>query len=241
MDDIVDMDEFVRSHPVGFCRVPSDIGAMPGVLASARFSAPRRIDLRDYCGPTEDQGSRPWCAAYAASSWAENVLWRARDYYEHVSPDWIYSWAKAHDGDPNGSGTTLTAVLDALRSRGVFSASVCPVRVIHDGGVALKYALHRFGAVLVGFDVTDEWYGIRRTTEARDEDGNPVVTGRGSPRKIGGHAVLACGYNETGLVIQNSWSAGWGLYGFATVAWPEVARTFMYGTVLGNCLNGFTV
>ena len=65
---------------------------------------------------------------------------------------------------------------------------------------------------------------------------DPALAGHGRAGGCGGgHAVVCYGWNETGLLIQNSWGAGWGIkgcfiipyeYGF-TEAWviakdPEI-------------------
>lgn len=39
---------------------------------------------------------------------------------------------------------------------------------------------------------------------------------------VGGHAVTVVGYNPTGVVIENSWTTGWGKNGFATLRWDFV-------------------
>ena len=225
--------EFMEAHPVGFCKMPPHISRDELLLASPKFQAPESIDLREYCTPTEDQGSKPWCAAYAAANWAENILWRKTDYVQQIDPAWIYAHAKSIDGDPNGDGTTLTAVLEALLARSVFDPVVCKPKVIRRSREALKYALHRFGAVLGGFNVTREWYRVGST--------KTYISGRDRLPFLGGHAVLVCGYDPFGVIIQNSWSADWGNYGFAKIMWEEFDRSFMYGSVLSNCLDGLTV
>ncbi|MCQ2299937.1 MAG: C1 family peptidase [Bacteroidales bacterium] len=224
---------FASSHPVGFCRMPESFATSEMLSASSRFIAPKVVDCRDYCTPTEDQGAKPWCAAYAAANWAENVLWRKTDTITQIDPTWIYSYAKSIDGDPKGDGTTLTAVLEALLNKGLFSRSVCRVRTISANRCAIKYTVHKFGAVLGGFNVTDEWYGCNKN--------DCVIRGERNRPMIGGHAVVLCGYDQEGVWIQNSWAAGWGHYGFGKVTWDEVDRTFMYGSVLSNCLDGMTV
>jgi C1A family cysteine protease len=40
----------------------------------------------------------------------------------------------------------------------------------------------------------------------------------------GGHEVLAVGYDETGLLIQNSWGKPWGYGGYARLTWRVVDR-----------------
>jgi C1A family cysteine protease len=40
----------------------------------------------------------------------------------------------------------------------------------------------------------------------------------------GGHEVLAVGYDNTGLVIQNSWGTTWGFKGYARLTWRAVDK-----------------
>lgn len=231
------MEDFKKEHPAGFCAVPADLDSLPVLMMrGGRFVAPDTVDLRDYCTRTEDQGSKPWCAAYTAAQWCENVKWRVNDYPEDVDPTWIYSYAKSVDGSPNTDGTTLVAVLEALLDRKMFNPDKCKVKVIgRIGGIdRIKYAVHKFGCALGAFNITDEWYNL--------SDGNTTsVTGNGDRRDLGGHAVLICGYNRDGVIIQNSWGTGWGSYGFGLITWNAFSRQFLYGAVLSNALDGLTV
>lgn len=226
--------EFAKAHRVGFCKVPENLDRMLSFSFFGRkFAAPRTIDLRDYCTPTEDQGSKPWCAAYAAAQWTENIRWRKDDLdprQNNIDPTWIYQYAKSVDGDPHGDGTTLTAVLEALLSRNLFDRNVCRIRTINADRDAVKYAVHKFGCILGGFNVTDEWYELNPS--------KTFVNGK-SENYQGGHAVLICGYNPDGVLIQNSWGERWGEYGFGLIGWDAFDKQFLYGSVLTNCLNGF--
>lgn len=225
----VEEEKFSESHQVGFLKVPVGLGIMPSLSVPRKFMAPAKVDLRDYCTPTEDQGNKPWCAAYAAANWAENILWRKTDAIEQVDPSRIYRYAKSIDGDPNGDGTTLTAVLEALLDFGMFSKTDCRVKVINRNRLSLKYAVHKFGCVLAGFNISSAWWGANRE--------NWFIGTSGQPNR-GLHAVIVCGYDKQGVWIQNSWGSGWGEYGFAKMSWEEFDREFMYGAVLTNCLNG---
>ena len=94
----------------------------------------------------------------------------------------------------------------------------------------VKYAIHKFGVMLAGLNITEEWYlcGPNKTS----------VTGKTHRTSMGGHAVLICGYNKDGVIIHNSWGEAWGSYGFALITWDEFVREFIYGATLSNCLNG---
>lgn len=219
---------------VGYCKVPTQLKSMPTLSAfiGKNFTAPRTVDLRDYCTKTENQGQMPWCAAYTAAGWAENILWRKNDVIQQVDPAMIYREAKKIDGDPHGDGTTLDAVLQILLNKRYFDPYTCKIQVIwntHGYNTAIKYAIHKFGACLLACNITEEWYlcGPNKTSITGTKYNNPV----------GGHAILCCGYNEDGVIIQNSWGEEWGAYGFALITWEALSRQFLYAAVLSNCLN----
>lgn len=232
----VNVREFKKLHKVGFLKVPANLAEMPKLKAVKGFLAPSTVDLRDYCTATEDQGSKPWCAAYTAAGWTENIKWRINDTIEQIDPTPIYKYAKTIDGDPYGDGTTLSAVLESLLHLGYFDRSKCRIRTIVGGAgakLAVKYAVHKFGCVLSGFNITDEWY------EKNSKDS--VVTGDPKFSACGGHAVLICGYNKHGVIIQNSWGKEWGKWGFGLISWNAFNTQFMYGAVLSNALDGLTL
>lgn len=232
------MRDFIKAHKVGnYCRISGAAlkGTMP-VLKLGKLDLPAAVDNRNYCTAIEDQGSKPWCAAYTAAAFAENVLWRKTGRIEQVEPKWVYEWAKKHDGDPTGDGTTLDCVLDALRSREVFDPKVCKVRMVGTGWLGtsaddVKAAIHRFGCMLGGFNITEEWYELAKQGEFE-------ITGRRKTTQLGGHAVLVVGYDSRGVWFENSWGKDWGKDGFGFIQWPAFRKQFMYGTVLTNCLDG---
>ena len=230
--------EFIERHSVGgWCKLPKKerLGRIP-VLKFGKLDVPVAVDNRQYCTAIEDQGSKPWCAAYTAAAFAENVLWRKDGKITQVEPDWIYAYAKKHDGEPNSDGTTLDSVLSALLWKGVFPKD-CRIRMVGSMWTGIdetdvKAAIHRFGCFLGGFNITEEWYDLSRK-------GVENVTGRAGAKSLGGHAVLVVGYNQAGVWIENSWSTEWGKGGFGFIEWAAFRKQFQYGTVLTNCLNGF--
>lgn len=221
-------EEMKMKYPVGDLLIPKRLEMMKQLsLIGKRFVAPNTVDLRDYCSRTRDQGNKPWCAAYAAAGFASNILWRKNDYPEDIDAASIYGYAKCHDESPNSNGTTLDAALDALLEFKYFSRELCSIRMLRNT-TQVKYAIHKFGCCLLGMIVTNEWYycGSRKST----------IAGKKHSENLGGHAVLCCGYNRDGVIIQNSWGERWGQYGFALVTWEEFEREFSYGAVIDNCL-----
>ena len=215
-------------YRTGDLLIPGNLDELPVLEAAiGRFVAPATIDLRDYCVMTRDQGGNPWCAAYSATSFKSNIFWRKTDVPEIFEAEPVYSWAKQHDGSPKASGTTLNAALQALLEDGSFDKDRCSVKMLRNIN-HIKYAIHKFGCCLVGLDVTEEWVMCNKSKS--------TISGSRKYSRMGGHAVLACGYNRDGLIIQNSWGLDWGAYGFALITWTEFEDEFMYGAVIDNCL-----
>lgn len=208
--------------------VPRDIDSLPMLsVAKGKFIAPRLVYTMDYCVQPQSQGTKPWCAAYAACGFASNILWRKNDIPTILDAAPIYQYAKTVDGDSSAKGTTLEAVLKALLHFEYFRPDICSIKIIRNIE-QVKYAIHKFGCCLIGVNVSKEWYrcNINKST----------ISGKTNNELIGGHAVHACGYDDNGLYVQNSWGEGWGENGLALITWNELARTFLYGAVLNNCL-----
>lgn len=224
-----------RTYKVGCARIPKNLRfAFPqfSFATKTKFQAPATVDLRDYCTQTENQGSLPYCAAYTAAGFAENILWRKNDYITQIDPAPIYKRAKEIDGDPTGEGTSLTAVCQVLLERGYFDRNQCQVQVIYDDTGfedKIKYAIHKFGCCLLACNITDEWYFCNKNKTS--------ITGKSHNDTVGGHAILCCGYNPDGVIIHNSWGEDWGGYGFALVTWSALKRQFLYAAVITNVLN----
>lgn len=218
-----------NSFRTGDLLTPDNLDDLPVFSAArGRFIAPETVDLRDYCLKTANQGDQPWCAAYSAAGFAENILWRKTDVPSIIDAAPLYRYAKEHDGSPKTDGTTLNAALEALLDKGYFDVKECSVKVLRTAE-HVKYAIHKFGCCLLGMMVTGEWYDCCKAKSTISGKGGSHVT-------LGGHAVLCCGFTRDGVIIQNSWGVEWGAYGFALITWNEFERRFVYGAVMDNCL-----
>lgn len=205
------------------------------LLASWGFRPPRELLLDGYCTPAEDQGSKPWCAAYAATSFGESVMWRKTGRPDQIDPGPVYAHAKSIDGDPDGDGTYLECALEGLKTV-TRALDGCDVRSfgnsrfglgLGDGLLEVKFAVHRYGCCLAGFDITDEWFSPK----------DAVIRGTAG-EKAGGHAVLVCGYDENGVLIMNSWGRAYGRDGKVYVSNSAFERQFMYGATLTRAFDG---
>ena len=224
----------MEDHKVGFLTIPSNIEELPclSLAAGQRLVSPQKIDLRSWNLAPKDQKSTPRCAAFAAASYAENILWRKNSYPLKVDPTWIYEDAKKLDGDPNGSGTSLVAVLQAMLNRGMFNPDYCKIKVLRTIE-QVKLAIHKYGTCLVGVMVTGEYYMCNRNKHS--------VCGEGAQGAIGGHALQCVGCLPTGLIFRNSWGERFGYDGNFIIAWKQLERQFIYGATYDNPLYDFHI
>ena len=227
---------FRKSYNPSGLKIPGRLAGRLALKVSALFEAPKELLLDGYCTPAEDQGSKPWCAAYAATNFAESVLWRMKGFRRDIDPAPVYRYAKTIDGDPEGDGTYLECALKGLVATNVFRRE-CRVRTFGnswfgfgatDGLNETRYAVHRYGCCLAGFNITDEWFAPR----------DAVIRGGTGFEMQGGHAVLVCGYDEGGFLVMNSWGKAYGREGKVYVSNRAFERQFMYGAVLTRVFDG---
>lgn len=228
------MNRFEKMYNPTGLRIPTFLAKKSVMKFGSRIECPDELLLDGYCTPVEDQGSRPYCAAYSASSFAESVLWRKNGYRTEIDPVPLYAHAKTIDGDPSGDGTYLECALDALLEKKYFNRGLCkvntfggPVLGFGSGLPSVKNAIHRYGCCIAGFNISGEWFSPAKG----------VVTGR-DRSSVGGHAVTLVGYDRDGVLVLNSWGAGYAHNGFVYLTNNAFERQFMYGAVLTHCMDG---
>lgn len=219
-------------NPCGL-RVPEKLKVKSTLKFGSRIEHPEKLILDGYATAVENQGNKPFCAAYSASNFAESVLWRKNGFRTEINPDPLYFHAKTIDGDPSGDGTYLECALDALLEKKYFDRNVCKVKTFggawfnkSSGLSDVKNAIHRYGVCIAGFDITGEWFNPR----------GGVIRGERSASQ-GGHAVTLVGYDKDGVLILNSWGKDYAKDGFVYITNKAFDSQFMYGAVLTRCLD----
>ena len=215
---------------------------------------PRHVDLRPLCPPVYDQGRLNSCSANAIAA----VLWfdalrQRRRHAESPSRLFIYYNERAIEGTvSHNTPVSLRDGYKTIRRIGACDeplwpyrppafrqkpAAVCYRRA--DRYRAIRYArIHRTlhdlkGCLAMGFPFT---FGmsVHQTFEStRVKHTGVIPLPRRSDRMIGGHAIVAVGYddaNET-FMVRNSWGRKWGVggYGFLPYEYllkPELAWDF---------------
>ena len=230
---VVEMNKYEKMFAPDALKAPARLKSKSAFKVGKSFSAPVECFNQFCCTPVENQGALPWCAAYSAANYAEEKLWRRKGYPEQIDPAPLYKYAKSIDGDPDGDGTYLECTLEALVKKGFFGEE-CKIKTIGGGlfgnGSALndeKNAIFRHGTIIAGFNISSEWF-----TPA-----NGVIRGKVNDEQ-GGHAVHLVGYDDGGILIQNSWGADYGKGGFVYLTNNAFLSQFMYAAMLTNTLNG---
>ena len=191
------------------------------VLASEKFIAPRKIDFRDMLLPSNDQGQTPHCVGYSTAGCCEFWHWKKNHFPKQFDGDAIYKEAKKLDGSPNANGTWPKYGVQAAMNLGLIKGTS---KYISSSINDIKFTLHEHGVFIGGFMITTDWNFVDKKTG--------MIKNTPGAKTRGGHAVAIAGYSDSGLYIQNSWSADYGIHGFCILGWEQAKSQFMNGMVI---------
>lgn len=193
---------------------------------------PRKIDNRQQCSVTDQQGNTPHCAGYSICNLCEALIWKKTGKLINLNADQVYAKAKEIDGDLNSDGTYLEAAIKAALKLGGFDDSTIKIGTIYNDRTdktveMVKFLIHKYDFLHCGFQIDEGWYS------SSDKDSYIKSYGR----NLGGHAVLGCGYDPDGFYLQNSWGSSWMSKGFGILSWNLFKKQFMYACYLQGSLD----
>jgi Papain family cysteine protease len=190
-------------------------------------------DLRNLFGPARDQGARPTCLAFAASD-AHAAL---RVGWEPLSCEFAFYHAQRRANRSPAQGTTLPAILDALRHDGQPHESGWPYlaslpadlsawrpppglgQLFNRAGRSGRGTVEEIVAGLDGGRPVIVLMQISMSFFIAGPDGivDPAADERPDPAQR--HAVVAVGHGlwngERVILVRNSWGEAWGQSGHA--------------------------
>lgn len=203
-------------------------------------------DLRSQLEPVRDQGRRPTCLAFAAST----VHREAHGHSNELCPEWLYYYATRRDGLRPDQGSTIEATSTVIPNEGqpdeVFwpyqgaDANPRPYRPPSGKPAVLRCDTGlRSGAadrwrndldaglpVVIAVFISPTFYspiGVAGSEVVMGDDSDPI-----DPAIV--HAVVLAGHGDlsgkTYFLLRNSWGLGWGSSGYAWFPESYLARRF---------------
>lgn len=196
---------------------------------------PKSVDLRPHCSPVQDQGELGSCTANALAGNLDYLKKQSLHKVLEFSRLFIYYNERVIEHTTNtDSGAMLRDGIKTLAKLGACPESEWPYDVSKftqkppdkDYADALKYqiiayyrlstpdqmkhTLARGFPFVFGFSVYESF----ESPEVAKTGIVPLP--KKSERLLGGHAVMAVGFDDTKeqFIIRNSWGTGWGLQGY---------------------------
>ncbi len=196
------------------------------------------VDLRVHCSSVEDQGKLGSCTANALAGNIEFLDKEADGAYTDASRLFIYYNERVLQGSVAAdSGASLRNGIKTLAANGVCSEKVWPymiekfaakppARCYQEGLKHRIVSYHRIVTLADMLACLSEGFPFvfGFTVYESFEDQSTARTGvakmpRKGERALGGHAVLAVGYDQKAkrFLVRNSWSEAWGMKGYFTM------------------------
>jgi C1A family cysteine protease len=213
-------------------------------IARAPKRLPSSVNLQPACSPVENQGDLGSCTANALVGNLEFLERKAGKSVTDLSRLFVYYNERALEGTVNeDSGAFLRDGIKTLVKKGVCPEKVWPYR-------ASRFAVKPSASCyrLAADHQVVSYHRVLTLKEMKSclAEGYPFVfgftvfesfesdevakTGRldmPKPKEhdVGGHAVMAAGYNDATkrFLIRNSWGADWGLKGYFTMPYDYLA------------------
>ena len=199
---------------------------------------PKKIDLREGCSEIEYQGKLGSCTAQALAGNIEFLDKKIDGEYTDVSRLFIYYNERVlMDAIDYDSGASLRDGIKTLKNDGACHEETWPYiisrfdkkplqKCYDEGKLHLIESYHRLHTISELLTCLAEGYpfvfgfAVYESFESQDTKRTGIVH---MPTKdeiqIGGHAVMAIGYDQTDkrFLVRNSWGKKWGMAGYFTM------------------------
>lgn len=194
---------------------------------------PLKIDNRQICAPTDNQGNLPACAGYSACTLVESLYWKMTGKIKQFNSDQCYAIAKTLDGNVDEDGTYLEHALKSIlqlcsKDSDFDFLKNAKIGLFYNGGNEViettKFLIHKYGIIQAGLNITTGWYECNSNYFVLEH----------TNRSIGGHAINLVGYEKDYVYILNQWGVDWGVKGYALMSWENYVKELMYGAYLYN-------
>jgi C1A family cysteine protease len=222
-------------------------------------SIPAKIDLRAYCSPVEDQGNLGSCTANAAMGVLE--YYQRRAFSNHINGSRLFTYKTTRNllGWTGDTGAFLRTTMASMALFGVAMEKYWPYNIsrFEEEPPAFIYAMAQNYQALSYYRLDPPGISPDRLLEQIKKHlaaGLPSMFGftcysslnnavdgkipfpKPNERTVGGHAVVAIGYDDElviknagistrgALIIRNSWGTSWGERGYGYLPYEYVLQ-----------------
>ena len=224
---------------------PDQRDKLYSAIAAPPKKLPASVDLRPLCSPVENQGNLGSCTANALVGSLEFLEIKAGKTVTDLSRLFVYYNERAIEGTvTEDAGGMIRDGVKSLVKQGVCTEQAWPY-VISQFAVKPPAACYKQG---LAHQVLS-YHRILTLQEMRSclAEGYPFVFGftvyeafespavaksgqlnlpKPKEKSLGGHAVLAVGYDDATqrFTIRNSWGAAWGQQGYFTMPYAYLSN-----------------
>ncbi len=237
-------------------------------MAPGATALPQAVDLTPWAMPVGDQGAVGSCVAWAIAHGMLGWYLNKGGTPQSFAPMYMYSQINALGAYGQDGGSHATDAMKVVLSQGNdvrgdywqgdYDWVTQPSNAERDSAKRFKYENLKYSVLFArqpGTGGTSDNVNAIKQALANGQPvaialpvragfdrmsyQSPVDNDTSSPAR-GLHEVLALGYNDQGLLIQNSWGTTWGLAGFGRLSWNKVQQD-VYEAVVADGGNGLPV
>jgi len=204
---------------------------------------PPTADMRSLCSPVEDQGNLGSCTANALAGALEFLERKDKVAFADLSRLFIYYNERVIEHSvKSDSGAMIRDGIKTLNKQGVCSEKTWPY-VISKFALkptaacykeALEHQILSYQRILSldqmraclaeGFPFVFGFTVYESFESQQVAKSGVVQMPQPGEKVVGGHAVMAVGYNDADkrFIVRNSWGTGWGMKGYFTMPYGYV-------------------
>ncbi len=224
--------------------VPDRRDILYGAVRPVPAALPPSADLRSLCSPVENQGNLNSCTGNALAGVLEFLERKDKVHFEDVSRLFIYYNERVLEHSVSADdGAAIRDGIKTLVKQGVCSEKKWPyIEAKWDAKptpACYKQALQHQITSYSRLQTVDEMracladgypfvfgFTVYENFESKEVASSGVLEMPGpSERVVGGHAVVAVGYDDAPrrFLVRNSWGEDWGMKGYFTMPYDYLA------------------